>query len=308
MRRIFIQTEHLTKWYGLVIGVNDVNISLEEGIHGLLGPNGAGKSTLLRLLTGELRPSDGRIRVLGESPRSPRLYRRMGYSPEQDAFYGFLSALEFVQFLTQMYGFSRREARKRAGEAIELVGLAQDMHRKISTFSKGMRQRIKIAQAIAHDPEILILDEPFGGTDPLIRHHLIKLLKEFAPRGKFILISSHILHEIEAMTDQVILIFRGKIRAVGNVHELREAMDEFPHHIRIKSNRPRKLLQAVLGMEDVVGVNLDLQGNVHVQTRNPSAFYQLLPQILYRENIRAFEIFSEDDTLQSLFNYLTQSF
>lgn len=302
-----IETRGLTKLYRLVIGVNDVTLTLEPGVHGLLGPNGAGKSTLLKLITGQLRPTMGSIRVLGEVPwNNAPLLRRIGYCPEVDAFYDFMSGLDFVATLARLQGFAEPEARDRAARAMESVGMTEAAHRKISTYSKGMRQRTKIAQALAHDPEFLILDEPLSGTDPMARIQLIELITRLGREGRSILVSSHILHEVQSMTENFMLISSGRVLAAGNVHEIRSLMNEYPHKITVKSDRPAELARALLAEVAITGIEVD-KAALTLMTHQPGEFYRKLPGVVLAGGFRVTEISSADDNLESVFKYLLLS-
>ena len=235
-----IAAEHLSKWYGQVIGLNDVTLTLAPGITGLLGPNGAGKSTFMKLMTGQLRPSAGSIRVLDEPIwQNPALYARIGFCPEQDAFYDRMTGMEWLVALIRLSGTDEAEADALARRALDTVDLTDAKDKKIGAYSKGMRQRVKLAQAVAHDPDLLILDEPLAGTDPIARRKTIRLIKEWGRAGKSIIVSSHVLHEIEAMTADILLINQGRILAEGNVHQIRELIDEHPHTVSIKADEPR---------------------------------------------------------------------
>jgi ABC-2 type transport system ATP-binding protein len=227
-----IQADHVSKWYGQVIGLNDVTVAVPQGITGLLGPNGAGKSTFMKLITGQLKPSKGALTVLGEPIwGNPALYFRIGFCPEQDAFYERMTGLEWVTALVRLNGYDEAQAGAAAKTALERVDLMSAADKKIGAYSKGMRQRVKLAQALVHDPGLLILDEPLTGMDPIMRRKTIRLIKDWARAGKSILVSSHILHEIEAMTSNILLINNGRILAEGNVHQIRDLIDEHPHTV-----------------------------------------------------------------------------
>ncbi len=237
-----VQADHLSKWYGQVSGLNDVTVSIPPGITGLLGPNGAGKSTFMKLMTGQLKPSQGSIRVLGTSLwDTPEAFARVGFCPEQDAFYDRMTGLEWVTALVKLNGHTDAAAEAAARHALELVELTDAAGKKIGAYSKGMRQRVKLAQALVHDPELLILDEPLTGMDPLQRRRTIRLVKDWAKRGRHVIVSSHILHEIEAMTSNILLITNGRILAEGNVHQIRELIDTHPHTVHVKAADPRAL-------------------------------------------------------------------
>jgi len=302
-----VEAAHLSKWYGQVIGLNDVNVRVPRGITGLLGPNGAGKSTFMKLMTGQLKPSKGQITVFGEPIwGNPALFFRVGFCPEQDAFYERMTGLEWVQALVRLNGYSEAEALSAATAALEKVDLMPAANKKIGAYSKGMRQRVKLAQALVHDPELLILDEPLGGMDPLMRRRTIRLVKDWARAGKSILVSSHILHEIESMTSNILLIHNGRILAEGNVHQIRELIDEHPHTVYIKAADPRALARRFLADNDVLSVKFD-PGALIVQTEKPDVFYARLTQLAAsREAGGVDEVTSPDDNLQAVFQYLVK--
>ena len=270
---MIIAAEHLSKWYGQVSGLNDVTVSIPSGITGLLGPNGAGKSTFMKLITGQLRPSKGQVRLLGEPIwDNSALYQRVGFCPEQDAFYERMTGREWVTALTGLHGFDERTAADAAARAIAAVELTEAADRKIGSYSKGMRQRIKLAQAIAHQPELLILDEPLSGMDPLMRRRTVKQIKEWARAGTSVLVSSHILHEVESMTSNIVLINNGRIVAEGDVHHIRELIDEHPHTVSIRTTQAHAVARELLADEGVVSVRFE-PGGLTVETARPDAFY-----------------------------------
>jgi ABC-2 type transport system ATP-binding protein len=299
-----IEARGLSKWYGPVIGLNDVTCDIGPGITGLLGQNGAGKSTFLRLVSGQLRPSDGTVRVLGTDPwNAAELMRRVGFCPDEDAFWDGLSGLEFVTALARISGLPHARAKERAAEVLETVGMKEHQHRRIRAYSKGMRQRTKIAQALVHDPELLVLDEPLTGADPVGRRELRALIAKLAASGKHVVISSHVLHEVESLTSTVLLIARGRVLAAGNVVELRGLLDDHPHRIAIRCDRPRELARALLALPHVVGV--DVEGAaLHLRTTDPAGFYAAVPGALEDTGATLEELVSEDDDLAALFRYL----
>lgn len=303
---LLIEARNLTKVYGSVIGVNDVEVRLERGVHGLLGPNGAGKSTFLKLITGQLRPSEGTIQVFGQDPwNNTELYRRIGFCPEQDALWGFLTALQMVELLARMGGLQPRDARAKAEHALELVGAQEYMRKRIDTFSRGMRQRTKMAQALVHDPEFLILDEPLTGTDPVGRRELIDLIHSLKSEGRSILVSSHVLHEVQATTERFLLILGGRVLAVGAVSEIRALINTIPHRIQLRASRARPLARELAGMECVHGVDLSgEEGAMTVLTREPARFYLELPAALATSGAGIEEMSSPDDSLEAVFDYL----
>jgi ABC-2 type transport system ATP-binding protein len=303
-----VSADHLSKWYGQVIGLNDVSVTVPAGITGLLGPNGAGKSTFMKLVTGQLKPSKGDIRVLGEPIwQNPALYTRIGFCPEQDAFYDRMTGLEWVTALVRLNGMSESDAVQLARRSLEMVELTDAANKKIGAYSKGMRQRVKMAQAIAHDPELLILDEPLSGMDPIARRKTIRMIRDWGRAGKSVIVSSHILHEIESMTANILLINQGRILAEGNVHQIRDLIDEHPHTVYIKADRTRALAQAFLGYDDVLSLKFE-EGAVVVQTGRPDAFYARLTDLAGSGELGAIhEVTSPDDNLQAVFEYLVKS-
>ena len=303
-----IAADHLSKWYGQVIGLNDVTLTLPPGVTGLLGPNGAGKSTFMKLVTGQLKPSQGTIQVLGEPIwRNPGIYFRLGFCPEQDSFYERMTGLEWVTALVRLNGVGEQRANEMAHRALEEVDLLDAADRKIGGYSKGMRQRVKMAQALAHDPDLLILDEPLAGMDPIARRKTIRLIKEWGRAGRSVLVSSHILHEIESMTSNILLINQGRILAEGNVHQIRDLIDEHPHTVYIKAEQPRGLAREFLAHDDVLSLKFE-EGAVVVQTARPDAFYSRLTSLAASGEIGAiFEVTSPDDNLQAVFQYLVKT-
>ncbi|MCZ6787866.1 MAG: ABC transporter ATP-binding protein [Planctomycetota bacterium] len=296
--------QNVAKWYGDVIGLVDVSVELGAGVTALLGPNGAGKSTLLKLLTGQLQPSTGTVRVLGDDPfKKTRVHRRIGFCPEPDAFYESMSGRAFVTYLTRLHGFSHAEARRRADAAIETVGMEANAGRRIRTYSKGMRQRIKLAQAITHDPEILVLDEPLNGLDPLARRFIIELIRKLGESGTTVLVSSHILHEVEAMTRQVLLLYQGRVLADGTIEEIRAYLDRYPHRIVVRSPGARELARTLLELPGVSGVQIE-DGAVCVNTGNPDEVFDRLPSLVLEENFEIEAVEATDVSLEAIFEYL----
>ena len=300
--------DHLSKWYGQVIGLNDVTVRVPPGITGLLGPNGAGKSTLMKLVTGQLKPSQGQVHVLGEPAwDNPGLYFRIGFCPEQDAFYDRMTGRAWVAGLLTLNGLDEEQALSLADKAIGRVGLSHVAEKKIGAYSKGMRQRIKLAQAVAHDPELLILDEPLAGMDPLARRRTIRLIREWARDGRSVLVSSHILHEIEAMTADILLINNGRILAEGNVHQIRELIDEHPHTVHVRAADPRALARQFLTEDDVRSLRFE-EDAVIVETVKPDAFYMRLTSLAASGDLGEIrEVTSPDDNLQAVFQYLVKT-
>ena len=302
-----VQAEHLSKWYGQVNGLNDVSAIIPPGITGLLGPNGAGKSTFMKLMTGQIKPSQGSVRVFGEPIwGNPAIYARIGFCPEQDAFYDRMTGLEWVSALVRLNGFGDAEADQAAKRALDQVDLMGAADKKIGAYSKGMRQRVKLAQALVHDPELLILDEPLTGMDPLMRRKTIRLIKDWARAGKHIIVSSHILHEVESMTSNILLINNGRIVAEGNVHTIRDLIDTHPHTVFVRGSHPRELARRFLAEDDVLSLKFET-GGVVVETSRPDSFYARLTELAATGEAGAIdEVQSPDDNLQAVFRYLVK--
>ncbi len=299
-----IELSNVTKLYGKVIGVNDFTLSLGPGAYGLLGPNGSGKSTLLNLITGQLRPTIGTVRVLGESPRNnAQLYRRLGYCPGGEGLYADVSAYDWVVYLQQLEGMTASRAVSAAESALELVGMSAAMHRPISSYSRGMRQRTKLAQAIAHDPDFLILDEPFNGLDPVGRHELTKVLLDWIGLGKSLLFASHLLHEIESITQSFLLICGGRLLASGTAQEVHAMMQGLPNEVTLRCSDPHRLA-ALLMQEQVSDAARIVDGALTVATQNPSRLFEQLPNWLAKSGLTVTEMHSADESLQALFNAL----
>ena len=302
-----VAADGVSKWYGQVIGLNDVTVSLPPGISGLLGPNGAGKSTLLKLVTGQLKPSKGTVRVLGEPIwGNPAAYRRIGYCPDHDGFYERMSGRDWLTALLRLGGFDEAAAGAAARQALETVDLAAAAGKKIGAYSKGMRQRLKLAQAIAHDPDLLVLDEPLAGLDPIARRRVIRVIRDRGRAGRSVVVSSHVLHEIELMTSNILLLHNGKILAEGDVHQIRDLIDEHPHTVRITASEPRRLARHLLDWPHVIAMQLQ-DGAVVAQTNRPDAFYTELTALAAGDATGAVgEVTSPDDNLQAVFSYLVK--
>jgi len=299
-----IEGRDLSYWYGSVIGINDVSLEIGPGVTGLLGPNGAGKSTLLKLLTGQLEPTTGSVRIDGEPVwNNPEVFRRLGVVPEHDAFYPEMSGLEFVTYLTRLQGFEASGAERLAERVLETVGLTEDRARPITEYSKGMRQRLKFAQALAHDPEVVVLDEPLNGTDPVGRRDLIELVRQLGADDKTVLVSSHVLEEVEQMTSEIVLIHKGHILADGRIHEIRQLIDEHPHSILVLCDRPRAFAAALAEFDDVVRLEF-VDGGFRVATRSPDACYDRIPRMALEHEFGLQTMRSPDNDLSAVFRYL----
>ncbi len=295
----------VSKWYGNVIGLNKLSVLVQPGITGLLGPNGAGKSTMLQLATGQLRVSKGQVQVLGAPAwNNPSLYHQVGLCPEQDAFYEWMSGQDFVATCARLAGFAPRIARAAADDVLEAVGMTLHKKRAIRGYSKGMRQRTKLAGAMVHQPRVLFLDEPMTGTDPVARHDLIEIIHRLAAAGRSVVVSSHVLYEVEALTSQIILLNRGRLLAQGHIRDIRNLMDQHPHRIVLASPQARALAAAMITWPDVQGINVhDASQTIVVETVQPDLFYSRLPE-LAAAGSELREVYSQDDNLEAVFKYL----
>lgn len=300
-----IEFDGVSKWYGNVIGLNKLTLRIPAGVTGLLGPNGAGKSTLLQLATGQLRPSQGTVRVLGQNVwDNPALNRQIGLCPEQDAFYEWMTGLDFVQTCARLSGLGGKAA-PAAESALARVGMTEHMNRAIRGYSKGMRQRTKIAQSLVHGPRVLFLDEPLSGTDPVARRDLVDVIRGLGATGCTVLVSSHVLHEVQALTPNIALLHRGRLVAEGHVRDIRDLIDQHPHRIVLVGDKPRALAARLAGCDDVVGIQfLDRESGLLVETRQPDAFYSRLPILAREDGLALREVYSEDDNLEAVFKYL----
>jgi ABC-2 type transport system ATP-binding protein len=301
-----VEFEGVSKWYGNVIGLNKLTVRIGPGITGLLGPNGAGKSTFLQLATGQLRPSQGSVRVLRRRPwNDSLLMRHVGLCPEQDAFYEWMSGYDFVRTCARLTGMASREATAAAEKAITAVGMAEHMRRPIRGYSKGMRQRTKLAQALVHEPEVLFLDEPFTGTDPVARRDLLDVILRLGQSGRSVVVSSHVLHEVESLTRTIVLLHHGRLVAEGQVQQIRDLIDQHPHRIVLVCDDYRLVAAKLVHWDDVESVKI-MSGHraVLAETRRPDSFYGRLPALSLENGTAIHEVYSEDDNLEAVFKYL----
>jgi len=296
----------VSKFYGEILGVNRVNLQIAPGITSLVGPNGAGKSTLMNLMTGLLRPTKGTIKILGISVDDPeRLFRKVGYCTQFDSFPRGVTGRELLVSFLLVAGFKRKQANELALQALERVNLVEAADRKVAGYSKGMRQRIRLAQAIAHEPVVLILDEPLNGLDPMVRSETIALFRKLAAEGLHLIISSHILHEVDMMSDRVVLLNNGYIVAQGNVHGVRDEMEEHPMQIFIRCDNPSKLASFVFAQDHVVEARLNEdRGGLFIKTRDADRFYLLLNQAVANGEINIEAVAPVDDDLSAVYQYL----
>jgi ABC-2 type transport system ATP-binding protein len=300
-----IRVDSVSRWFGSVVAVSEISFDVAPGIVGLLGPNGAGKTTLLRMMTGLAATSSGRVTMFGQPVRdNPPLYRRIGVMSEHETVYGFMKGREFVQMMGRLRGVERLE--EAVDRAIELVDLADAQHRPMGTYSRGMRQRMRLAGTLVHDPEVLILDEPLNGADPRQRVHFQHLLRQLAADGRTIVLSSHILEEVEQLADTVLLIVNGKLAASGGLRAIRAALNQRPYHVRVLCDAPRKLASAVVTLDSVDAVHADPDGAIVVLSRNVLDLQIELPRLAKTAGIRLRRVEPLDDSLESVFGYLVE--
>ena len=300
-----IDVRGVSKWFGSVVAVNEVSLEVHPGITGLLGPNGAGKTTLLHMIVGLARPSDGEVKLLGEDVRNnPRLYRRVGVMSEHEAVYEFFTGREFVRFAARLHSLSPMEPA--VDRAIEAVGLIDVQDRQLGTYSRGMRQRMRLAAALVHDPEVLVLDEPLSGTDPRQRIEFQLLMRRLADEGRTILISSHILEEVEALAENILLMVSGKLAASGDFHAIRAKLDERPYMVRIVAGDSRSMAAALVRLDSVDSVRVDTDGALVVLSRNVLALQRSVPRLAKELGIRLLRVEPLDESLESVFSYLVE--
>jgi ABC-2 type transport system ATP-binding protein len=300
-----ITFENVSRFYGEVLGVNRVSLSIPPGITSLVGPNGSGKTTLMNLITGLVRPTRGEIRVLGISPTDPEnLFQVTGYSTQFDSFPRGLTGIELVTSFLRLGGHSDGESKKIAERAIERVGLTDAAGRKVAGYSKGMRQRIKLAQAIAHDPRVLVLDEPLNGLDPMVRAETLGLFRQFASEGRHVIVSSHVLHEVDLFSDQVILLSAGYVVAEGQIRAVRGEIQDHPMQVLIRCDQPSALAARVFAQDSVVEARIHPDGGgLLIRTRDADRFFRLMNQIAL-SGIRIESVAPADDTVNSVYEYL----
>lgn len=294
----------VSRWFGQKVAVSELTAEFGPGVTGLLGPNGAGKTTLLRVLTGLIRPSEGTVSVFGIDPRTdPSIYHRVALVPEDENVYGFLSALEFVAHNARLQKLPDPVGAAR--QALEMVDLIEVADRQLAGFSKGMRQRAKVAAALVHEPEVVVLDEPLNGTDPVQRAHLTRIFVEMGRQGRTVIVSSHVLHEVERMANRVIAMVDGRLAASGTVPALRAAMSDIPLQIRIDCSEPRRLAAALMERDWVGGINVE-DGSLHVRSLDAEQLGRALPRLAQTLDVRVTRVDPEDESLESVFRYLVE--
>ncbi len=300
-----IRVNGVSRWFGSVVAVSEVSFDVHPGITGLLGPNGAGKTTLLRMMTGLAETSTGTVTMFGEPVRdNPPLYRRVGVMSEHETVYGFMTGRQFVRAMAKIRGVQGVEAA--VDRAIALVDLADAQHRRMDTYSRGMRQRMRLAGTLVHDPQVLILDEPLNGADPRQRMHFKRLLHQLAAEGRTIVLSSHILEEVEELAETVLLVVNGKLAASGGFRAIRAALNQRPYHVRVLCDQPRELAAGAVKLPSVDAVHVDPDGAVIILSRSVIDLQLALPTLAQQSKIRLRRVEPLDDTLESVFGYLVE--
>lgn len=297
---------NVSKFYGEVLGVNRVDLSIPPGITSLVGPNGSGKTTLMNLMTGLLQPTEGEVTVRGIAPDDPeRLFRILGYCAQFDSFPKGATGRSFIEGYLRVHGWTRQETRAKTEEVLQSVSLTEAAGRKVAGYSKGMRQRIRLAQAIAHDPQVLVLDEPLNGLDPMARAEMIALFQELARAGRHLILSSHILHEVDLISDQVILLNEGYIVAEGDIRGVRSEMDDRPLQVMIRCSRPSLLASQVFSKDSVVEARIHEDGEgLLVSTRDASRFFLLLNRVVLEHGLKIESVSPADDDVHAVYQYL----
>ena len=303
-----ITFDRVTRRYGPVLGLNDVSLAVGPGITGLIGPNGAGKTTFLNLAVGLHFPSSGTVSLLGQDPfDTPSVRGRIGYCPDGERAWDWMSGREFVVNLGQWCGLSFDTATSRAADLLAALKMGDAADKPIASYSRGMRQKVKVAQAMVHQPDLLVLDEPLNGVDPLSRHHILQMLMQEAKRGASVLISSHVLHELDGFVNEVILLQRGRLLASGTISSIRELLDEHPHSVRLVANSARALGKVLAGLKGTVSLSFpDGDNLLEVRTSNPTELYGALPQLIRESGAMVHELYPTDNDLESVFKYLVK--
>lgn len=300
-----IRFDGVSRWYGDIVAVSDVSFGIGSGVTGLLGPNGAGKSTSLKMMAGLLSTSAGSITIAGEPARGrPHTYRNLGLVAETELIYPFLTGREFVQLNARLQKVPR--AKEAVERAIDMVEMGPAAERRVGGYSKGMRQRIKVAGALVHDPEIILMDEPLNGTDPVQRAQLIRLIRQLGSSGKTVVVSSHVLVEVERFAQDILVIVNGKLAAAGDYRAIREKIDQHDHAVRIRSDAPRRLAAALIAEPVIRSIRVDADSRLIAETTDVRTFFRLVPRVAQREQVRLLEIQAVDESLTSVFAYLVE--
>jgi ABC-2 type transport system ATP-binding protein len=300
-----VEVDNVSVWFGQKVALSELSCSFGPGVTGLLGPNGAGKTTLMRAMTGLINVNQGAVQVEGSDPRRDReVFRRLALVPEDEAVPGGLTARQFVRYIADLHGVTDRDAPENALRSVAMLDVAD---RRVDDFSKGMRQRTKVAAALVCDPQVLVLDEPLNGADPVQRVHLIALFKQLGAQGRTVIVSSHVLNEVERLAERVIVLIHGRLAAAGGHHAIRDAMDDRPRHVLVRSDGGRRLAAALITLDSVGGVTFDsVRDGIVIQTVQARALATALPRLARDESVRLLEVRALDDSLESLFRELVR--
>lgn len=302
-----IMMENISKTYGRIHALSGINLALSGGVTGILGMNGAGKSTMFKILMGKLKPSSGQVRLFGTDPwKNPAPYSRVGFVPENEKMYDWMTAHQFISTFARLNGLTRVDSAKEADRVLDFVGLSDVAHKQIGRYSKGMRQRTKIAHALVNDPDLIILDEPLQGCDPLARTTIMNVIRELGRMGRTVVVSSHILSEIERITEQIVILHHGKLIALGNLYAIREKLDKIPHTIEVECDDPRRLAKDLIEIDCVTGVIFSGSAILSIQTHNLGEIHSLLPKVIVSNGHKVSRIDNPDDDLESILGYLTE--
>ena len=301
-----VMFDRVSKSYGRINAATGISLGISGGVTGILGMNGAGKSTMFKLMMGKIRPSSGAIRLFGEDPwKNTAPYSRVGFVPEHEKLHDWMTGFDFVTTFARLHGLTRAEAEKEATRVLKFVSLDDVMHKQIGQYSKGMRQRVKIAHALVNNPDLIILDEPLQGCDPLARTTIMNVIKELGAMGRTVLVSSHILGEIERITEQIVILHRGRVLALGNSHSIREMLDQHPHKIVLECENPREIGKYLISIEEITGVNFVSNNRLVLETSDLGAVHRRLPELIVKGGFIVTAIDNPDDDLQSILKYLT---
>ena len=304
--RTIVRLEDVSKWFGEVVAVNNLTCDIKGGVTGFLGPNGAGKTTTLKMINGLIAPNLGRVTVFGENPwDNMDLHKKIGVVFEMENLYDWMTGEDFVRTMGKLSGLRGKTLDRAVERALKIVNLYEAKNRKLGGYSHGMRQNIKISQAIVHDPQILILDEPLGGLDPISRKEISDLIRDWEKEGKDLIMSSHVLHEVEAVAKKIVLIFQGKLLAEGNIEAIRRLIDERPHTIKMRIDKPKEFVKEILEYDFISSVEFLTKDCLIVRTKNPEEFYTIFPQIVTSKGFEVEFMGVMDDSLEAVFKYLT---
>ena len=304
--RPIVQVENVSKWFGPLMALNDMSLEIGPGITGLIGPNGAGKTTLLKLLTGQAKPSLGKIQICGHNAWLAKAKVHVGFCPYGDATWDEFSGRRLVQVTAGLHGFTGNEAKRRTQSVLETVGMADRADRPVRTYSKGMRQRIKLGQALIHDPDLLVLDEPLNGVDPVGREDLNELFLHLAKAGKAVLISSHILNEMDELADHILFVCRGKLLASGSLETIRDVLDDYPLKMRVSCGSPRQVAPQLIALESVKSVSIQPPDDLFLEVQNPNRFYAEFGELATTHDIQLNRLQATDTTAEAVFDYLME--